>query len=79
MQDSLFHSIENAEVLHHFQVLRFVQIQLVGVLAGLEWVDHCGRVSHAHLLGHLVGSYRLLVMVLMGEGQIDAYRYHCRG
>lgn len=60
MQDSLLNALQNAEVLHHFQVLCFAQVQLVGVLAGLQRVDHGSGVSHSHLLGHLVGSWSVL-------------------
>ena len=57
LQNSLLNTIENAEVLHDLQILRLAQEQLVGVLARLHRVHHSGGVSHAHLLGHLVGSY----------------------
>lgn len=60
LQNSFLDTFQNAEVLHDFQVLCLVQVQLVGVLAGLQWVDHCGGIGHSHLLGHLVGSCQQL-------------------
>lgn len=65
LQNSLLHAIKDAEVLHHFQVLRFIEVQLIGVLARLEWVYHGGRVGHAHLLGHLVGSCEELATIVL--------------
>lgn len=55
-QDSLFHAIQDAEVLHDLQILHFALEQLVGILAGSHRVHHGGRVRHAHLLSHLASS-----------------------
>lgn len=56
LQNSLFHTIQDAEMLHDLQVLDLALEQLVGVLARSHGVHHGGRVRHAHLLGHLVSS-----------------------